>query len=326
MFAFTNPSRLAGFIGLAGLLVAAEAGGAGDGPARVRDVACRSCSCSASSQARHSGAPGVSMTLLGLDVDRPRARRTRCMLRDLPHGDKIVIIVLVGTFVGDTAAYLGGRAFGERRLAPSISPNKTVEGLAIGIVMAIAGVWFAGPVRRLAVGRRGARARRGGRGRRAAGRPLRVLPQAGRRARRTPAACSARTAARWTGSTPCCSRRWRGSTCGRRCCRALAVPRSGRTNATHRKSARNSRGDRNPSHRRKCPRRAPRASERDAVPASRNRFAPRQKFAQVPARGRVPALTRSQVASAPRRGAAAAGQRAFTPAPRRWQGAGCPVA
>ena len=27
MFAFTNPSRLAGFIGLAGLLVAAEAGG-----------------------------------------------------------------------------------------------------------------------------------------------------------------------------------------------------------------------------------------------------------------------------------------------------------
>jgi phosphatidate cytidylyltransferase len=66
------------------------------------------------------------------------------MLRDLPHGDKIVIIVLVGTFVGDTAAYLGGRAFGERRLAPSISPNKTVEGLAVGIVMAIAGVWFSG--------------------------------------------------------------------------------------------------------------------------------------------------------------------------------------
>ena len=34
------------------------------------------------------------------------------LLRDLPHGDGIVIDVLVGTFVGDTGAYLGGRAFG----------------------------------------------------------------------------------------------------------------------------------------------------------------------------------------------------------------------
>ena len=67
------------------------------------------------------------------------------MLRDLPHGDRIVIVVLVGTFVGDTGAYLGGRAFGARRLAPSISPNKTVEGLGIGIVdRRSRGVWFAG--------------------------------------------------------------------------------------------------------------------------------------------------------------------------------------
>jgi phosphatidate cytidylyltransferase len=65
------------------------------------------------------------------------------MLRDLPHGDKIVIILLVGTFLGDTGAYLGGRTFGVRRLAPSISPNKTVEGLLIGMVVAIGAVWFA---------------------------------------------------------------------------------------------------------------------------------------------------------------------------------------
>ena len=31
------------------------------------------------------------------------------LLRDLPHGDGIVIDVLVGTFIGDTGAYLGGR-------------------------------------------------------------------------------------------------------------------------------------------------------------------------------------------------------------------------
>jgi phosphatidate cytidylyltransferase len=65
------------------------------------------------------------------------------MLRDLPHGGAILIDVLVGTFVGDSGAYLGGRSFGRRRIAPQISPNKTVEGLVIGIFCAIIGVWFA---------------------------------------------------------------------------------------------------------------------------------------------------------------------------------------
>ena len=37
--------------------------------------------------------------------------------------------MLVGTFLGDTGAYFGGRLFGRRPLAPTISPNKTVEGL-----------------------------------------------------------------------------------------------------------------------------------------------------------------------------------------------------
>jgi phosphatidate cytidylyltransferase len=142
MFAFTNPSRLAGVIGLAGILVAAEAGGRDTVLlAFVMTVPLVFLLCLA--QARHSGAPGVSVTLLGL-AWIGLALAHAVMLRDLPHGDKIVIIVLVGTFVGDTAAYMGGRAFGERRLAPSISPNKTVEGLAVGIVMAIAGVWFSG--------------------------------------------------------------------------------------------------------------------------------------------------------------------------------------
>ena len=36
--------------------------------------------------------------------------------------------VLVGTFVGDTAAYLGGRTFGTRPLALRVSPNKTRRG------------------------------------------------------------------------------------------------------------------------------------------------------------------------------------------------------
>lgn len=66
------------------------------------------------------------------------------LLRGLPHGDGVIIDVLVGTFVGDTAAYLGGRIFGRRPLAPNISPNKTVEGLFCGMLMAIVAVFVAG--------------------------------------------------------------------------------------------------------------------------------------------------------------------------------------
>jgi phosphatidate cytidylyltransferase len=66
------------------------------------------------------------------------------LLRDLPHGDAIVIDVLVGTFVGDTGAYFAGRTFGRRPLAPRLSPNKTVEGLIGGMVAAVAATWFAG--------------------------------------------------------------------------------------------------------------------------------------------------------------------------------------
>ena len=52
--------------------------------------------------------------------------------------------MLVGTFLADTAAYVGGRLFGRRPLAPEISPNKTVEGLFCGMLIAIVSVFLAG--------------------------------------------------------------------------------------------------------------------------------------------------------------------------------------
>jgi phosphatidate cytidylyltransferase len=66
------------------------------------------------------------------------------LLRQLHHGGGVLVDVLVGTFLGDTAAYIGGRLFGRRPLAPSISPNKTVEGLFCGMLTAIVAVFFAG--------------------------------------------------------------------------------------------------------------------------------------------------------------------------------------
>ncbi len=66
------------------------------------------------------------------------------LLRGTPHGDGIIIDILVGTFIGDSGAYFGGRYFGTRRLAPRISPNKTVEGLVIGFLTAVLATWCAG--------------------------------------------------------------------------------------------------------------------------------------------------------------------------------------
>jgi len=86
---------------------------------------------------------GIAATLLGIVwVGLPLVHAV--FLRELEHGDGLLIDVLVATFLGDTAAYLGGRAYGRRLLAPDISPNKTVEGLLAGLVGATFFFWAAG--------------------------------------------------------------------------------------------------------------------------------------------------------------------------------------
>jgi len=52
--------------------------------------------------------------------------------------------VLVGTFATDTGAYATGRMFGSHRIAPDLSPNKTVEGLVGGFLIGTMAFWFAG--------------------------------------------------------------------------------------------------------------------------------------------------------------------------------------
>jgi phosphatidate cytidylyltransferase len=86
----------------------------------------------------------VGITLLGIVwIGVPLAHAI--LLRKLPlHGGALVIDVLVATFLTDTAAYAGGRLFGRHPLAPKLSPNKTIEGLAFGFVGGTLGFWFAG--------------------------------------------------------------------------------------------------------------------------------------------------------------------------------------
>jgi phosphatidate cytidylyltransferase len=96
--------------------------------------------------ARHRDGATVSLgvTLLGvLWIGIPLAHAV--FLRELPdHGAALLIDVLVGTFVADTAAYATGRMFGSHKVAPRLSPNKTIEGLIGGFVIGTMGFWFAG--------------------------------------------------------------------------------------------------------------------------------------------------------------------------------------
>jgi len=58
-------------------------------------------------------------------------------LRGLPLGDFAVLLPLVSAFTSDAFALFAGMAFGKRKLAPSLSPKKTVEGAIGGFFGAI---------------------------------------------------------------------------------------------------------------------------------------------------------------------------------------------
>jgi phosphatidate cytidylyltransferase len=62
------------------------------------------------------------------------------------HGLYLLIWAFIVTWATDIGAYFAGRTFGRRKLAPAISPGKTVEGLYGGILAAtlVAGAWAIG--------------------------------------------------------------------------------------------------------------------------------------------------------------------------------------
>ena len=145
MYDHVRPVRLAGFLGVIGLTAAAHYGGEHQvllaTVAFIPGVFLLALALPERNDLPLTGSMAITMLgtyWIGLGV------AYAVLLRALPHGDGIVIAVLVGTFVGDTAAYLGGRYFGMRKLAPRISPNKTVEGLAFGFAGAALAVWCAG--------------------------------------------------------------------------------------------------------------------------------------------------------------------------------------
>jgi phosphatidate cytidylyltransferase len=138
-----RPVSLVGFLALAGMALAARYGSQRE-VVEVAVAAVPVLFLGVMTRPQRGGATvAIAGTLLGI-YWIGLAFAHAVLLRQLPHGGAVIIDVLVGTFLGDTAAYLGGRLFGRRPLAPDISPNKTVEGLFCGMLIAILSVFFAG--------------------------------------------------------------------------------------------------------------------------------------------------------------------------------------
>lgn len=60
----------------------------------------------------------------------------------LPDGRELLTFCILVVFASDSGAYFIGKRFGSHKLAPSVSPGKTWEGLIGGVISAILVAWL----------------------------------------------------------------------------------------------------------------------------------------------------------------------------------------
>ena len=61
-------------------------------------------------------------------------------LRGMENGEYYILVAFIISMVADSGAYFAGRAFGKHKLAPIVSPKKTVEGAIGGVIANMAGM------------------------------------------------------------------------------------------------------------------------------------------------------------------------------------------
>ncbi len=127
-----RPITIAGYVGLVLTLLAAQAGGFAWIPGGLFATLALAFLLKGLADTRQSATVSVGGTVLGVTwIGLGLA--SIVLLRDLPeHGRVAAFTVLIAVWAGDTLAFFVGRLIGRHKLAPTISPGKTWEGLVAG--------------------------------------------------------------------------------------------------------------------------------------------------------------------------------------------------
>jgi phosphatidate cytidylyltransferase len=138
-----RPVVLAGYLGALAALLGATTGGPEWALAGFLSTLALAFVFKGVAGTRQSTAVSVSLTVLGAGwIGLGLAHAV--LLRDIPeHGVLAAFAVLLAVWAGDSAAFLIGVLFGRHKLAPTVSPGKTWEGLIAGTVATISAIFFA---------------------------------------------------------------------------------------------------------------------------------------------------------------------------------------
>ena len=86
---------------------------------------------------------GITLTLLGICYCAWLLGHA-IWLRELPGGRRLTLAVLAVTWLGESAAYFVGRRWGRHKLAPGVSPAKTIEGAVAQLLASLGAALLAG--------------------------------------------------------------------------------------------------------------------------------------------------------------------------------------